>query len=279
MSKEIESKSLFQSTIQKGVAALYLVLRQYLDKQIELERIVKTAVLLIKSGAIKNNSIFQEIAKVCILRQKPDGGWIGVEDSVWAVAFLRAFEEYAHKYKNGLDWLKKQQLNDGGWGKTNRDIGRIPITGILVYLLPELSNKDSAYWLDNEWKRDFSLNPKLTYKGAFYLMALKSSDNKFANRDLLDNTLDWLASQQNEDYGWGPCKGHPIGSTPFCTGVALTGLLQYHHRINRDLITSGLKWIEMNQLEDGLWPDHYIEEGSIWSLYALTEWHKLLKAI
>jgi len=38
-----------------------------------------------------------------------------------------------------------------------------------------------------------------------------------------------------------------------------------------------LKWIKRNQLGDGLWADHYIEEGSAWCFYALTEGYKFLK--
>jgi len=276
-SKRNSGNKRYDLTIQKGLTALLLVLNQHLEKGIELERLVRLVVLLVKSGANKQNSVLKEIAEQCKLKQKADGGWIGVEDSVWSVAFLKEFREYSQEYRCGLDWLKKQQLKSGGWGKTSRDIGRIPITGLLLYLLPELSNKDSLRWLENEWKKDFSLNPKLTYKGAFSLMALRSTNYQFADSNLFDNTLDWLASQQNEDYGWGPCKGHPSGSTPFCTGVAITGLLQYPKRIDQNVITNGLKWIEKNQLEDGLWPDHYIEEGSIWSFYALTKGYKLLK--
>jgi len=263
--------------IQKGLAAILLTLKQYLEKEIELERVVRVALLLIKSGVNQNNSIFQAIAKRCLVEQKNDGGWIGVEDSIWCVAFLKEFQEYPNEYKRGLEWLKKQKLKSGGWGKTKRDIGRIPITGILLFLLPELSNKDSLGWLENKWKKEFSYNPKLTYKSAFTLMTLKSNDYQFDDSGLLNNTIDWLTSQQNEDYGWGPCKGLPIGSTPFCTGVAMIGLLQYPDRIDQNVISNGLNWIENNQLENGLWPDHYIEEGSIWSLYALTEGYKLLK--
>lgn len=263
--------------IQKGLTALFLILRQYLDKRIEIARIVRVAVLLIASGASKKNSIFQEIAKLCSILQKDDGGWIDVEDSMWSVAFLKEFEEYSQEYERGLEWLRKQQLESGGWGRTSRDIGRIPVTGVLLYLLPELSNKHSLEWLESEWKKEFRLNPKLTYKAAFILMALESCNYKFNDVYLFNNTFNWLASQQNEDYGWGPCKGHPVGTTPFCTGVALTGLLQYPNRADPNVIANGLKWIEKNQLEDGLWPDHYIEEGSIWSFYALTEGYKFLK--
>lgn len=264
-------------SIQKGVGALLHIIQEFFDKGIELERICRVAVLLCQSGVNKNNSIFQKIAKRCLDEQNDDGGWVGVEDSIWCVAFLKNFEDYSQGYKCGLNWLQKQKLESGGWGKTKRDIGRIPITGILLFLLPELSNNDSLRWLENEWKKEFTLNPKLTYKSAFTLMTLKSNNYQFDDSDLLNNTINWLTSQQNDDYGWGPFKGQPIGSTPFCTGVAMIGLLQYPDRVDQNVISNGLNWIENNQLENGLWPDHYIEEGSIWSLYALTEGYKMLK--
>ncbi|HEC65715.1 MAG TPA: hypothetical protein ENI23_10490, partial [bacterium] len=200
-----------------------------------------------------------------------------VEDSIWCVAFLKNFNECSREYKIGLHWLKEQKLKEGVWGKTKRDIGRIPITGLLLYLLPELSTVDSLKWLESEWTREFGLNPKLTYKSAFTLMASKKNDYQFSDSHLFNDTVNWLQSQQNEDYGWGCCQGHPVGSTPFCTGVAITGLLQYPDRIDPNVIVNGLKWIEKNQLEEGLWPDHYIEEGSVWTFYALTEGYKFLK--
>ncbi len=263
--------------IQKGLTALFLILKQYLDKRIELERIARVAVLLKRSGVNQNNSIFLEIAERCFAEQKDDGGWIGVEDTAWCTAFLKYFEEHTPEYKRGLDWLKIQKLENGGWGKTHRDIGRIPITGTLLYLLPELSDSNSISWLEREWEREFDINPRLTYKGAFTLMAFKSGDCQFSDTLLFNKTLDWLASQQNEDYGWGACRGHPVGSTPFSTGVAITGLLQYPENIDQNVIANGLKWIEKNQLEEGLWSDHYIEEGSAWTLYALTEGYKFLR--
>ncbi|MBA7662615.1 hypothetical protein ES703_70644 [subsurface metagenome] len=267
----------YQVAIQKGLSALFLTLIQYLGKQIDLERIVRVAVLLKWSGVNQNNSVFQEIAKRCLAEQKDDGGWIEVEDSIWCVAFLKDFEEYSQAYKSGLIWVNNQKLQNGVWGKTKRDIGRIPITGLLLYLLPELSNVDSLKWLESELKREFGLNPKLTYKSAFALMASKKNNYQFSDSHLFNNTVNWLKSQQNEDYGWGYCQGHPVGSTPFCTGVAITGLLQYPDRIDPNVIVNGLKWIEKNQLEEGLWPDHYIEEGSVWAFYALTEGYKFLK--
>lgn len=268
---------LYYLAIRKGVSSLLLILEQYLEKEIELERLARVAVLLIKSGVSIHNSTFYKIRRHCLSLQKTDFGWIANEDSVWCVALLKELNENLEEYHLGSQWLGNRKLKCGGWGKTNRDIGRITITGILLYLLPELANKASLEWLEREWKKDFGLNPKLTYKAAFTLMAIKSTGFEFVDNVLFDNTLNWLMSQQNEDNGWGPVKGHPIGSTPFCTGVALIGLLQYPDKIHSTIITNGLKWLKENQLEDGMWPDHYIEEGSIWSLFALIEGFKYLK--
>ena len=116
MKKEIYRNN--EISIKKGLISLFLTLEQYLKKQIELGRIVKVAVLLIKSGVNKNNSIFQTIAKRCLNEQKDDGGWIDVEDSLWCIAFLKEFKKYFKEYKHGLDWLNKQKNINGGWGKT-----------------------------------------------------------------------------------------------------------------------------------------------------------------
>jgi hypothetical protein len=96
-------------------------------------------------------------------------------------------------------------------------------------------------------------------------MAFRSCESRFGDHQLFSDTVDWLSHQQNEDSGFGPFRGQPIGSTPFNTGVAITGLLQYPEKAERTTIANGIKWIEENQLDDGLWPDHYIEEGSAWA--------------
>lgn len=277
MNRKRQNNEGLQRTAQKGLFGLLHVLKEFAQKQIELERLARVAVLLLKSGASKNNSIFREIGESCLSQQRSDGGWTCVEDSVWSVALLAHFSEFSKEYRHGLNWLREQQLENGGWGKTNRDMGRIPITGTVLHLLPELSTKKSLEWLNSEWRKDFSLNYKLTYKGGFFLMASRILENELIDINLVHGTLSWLESQQNEDFGWGPSRGHPVGSTPFCTGLALTGLLQYPDIISRDVIATGLEWLQKNQLEDGLWPDHYIEEGSAWSFYALTEGYKFLK--
>lgn len=265
--------------IQRGLVALFQILQEYLDKGIDLERICRVAVLLCQSGVNRRNSIFKKIAKRCSTNQKKDGGWIGVEDSIWCTAFLREFKEYEYNsaFQSGLNWLEKQKLKDGGWGKTKRDSGRIPITGTLLYLLPELSNIDSCRWLEHEWKKEFGLHPRLTYKSAFTLMALKKNNHQFADTDLLDNSLNWLISQQNEDHGFGLWKGHCMGSDPWCTGVSIIGLLQYPDKVPERVISNSLRWLKEKQLQNGLWPYHYVEEGSSWALYALARGYSFLR--
>ena len=257
--------------IQRGLIGLFRTLQEYLDKGIELERLCRVAVLLGQSGVNRNNSVFKKIAKRCFAEQKMDGGWVGVEDSVWCVAFLRAFEEYHDAFENGLSWLEDQKLKCGGWGKTKRDVGRIPITGTLLYLLPELSDHDSCKWLEDEWKREFSLRPRLTYKCAFALMGLQKSGYQFIESELLDNSVQWLVSQQNEDCGFGPWTGHSVGSDPWCTGVSVIGLLQYPDKVSESIIINSLKWLDAKQLPNGLWSCHYVDEGSSWALYALAK--------
>lgn len=266
-----------QIAVEKGLLALLHVLPQYLEKGIEIERLCRVSVLLIKSGAYKYNKVFDRIARKCVKAQKTDGGWIGVEDSAWCVALLRELD-FSSPYLKGLDWIKKQQLSSGSWGKTDRDYGRIVITGLILFLTPELSNKNTLKWLETEWRKEFSSNPALTYKCAFSLLSLNGYKSQLKNDVLFNNSFEWLQSQQNNDCGWGPFKGHPVGSTPFCTGVALTGLLHNPEKADKQIIANGLKWIETNQLENGLWSDHYIEEGSAWCFYALTEGYKFLRA-
>ncbi len=267
---------MYVMSLQKGIVALLNVLQEFLHKGIELERLCRVAVLLCESGVSKNNLLFKKIAERCLVEQKRDGGWVGVEDSIWCVSLLKKYEEYNQEYSKGMGWLEGQQLKDGGWGKTVRDKGRIPITGVLLYLLPELARLDSCRWLENEWVREFNSNPKLTYKCAFTLMGLKSSNHQFTD-NYLANSVNWLVTQQNEDHGFGPWKGHTVGSDPWCTGIATVGLLQYPKKVPQKTIANSLKWLKEKQLEAGLWSHHYVDEGSVWALYALVKGHDFLK--
>jgi hypothetical protein len=87
----------------------------------------------------------------------------------------------------------------------------------MLYFLPQLASKSSLKWLEKKWRHELEINPGLTYKGAFTLMAFKRNNYPPTNSQLISQTIQWLATQQNDDFGWGPWKGHSVGSDPWCT--------------------------------------------------------------
>ncbi len=263
-----------KNAIIKSTGALLLTLKEYIKKKIELERIARLSVLLIKSNSHFANPLFKSIALRITREQKKDGGWVGVEDAIWNLSLLKEYDEFVENYYKGLKWLLSQKV-EGGWGKNHRDIARIPLTGNLLYLIPEISGgENTLQWLTEEMKKEMKCSPILTYKTAFTLMALKKCGDKNSSTPFLLNMQKCLVSQQETDGGWGPWKKHPVGPSPYCTAVSLLGLLQYPSEIAKKSINKGAKWLLKHQLDNGLWPEHYIEEGSAWSLYALSKYYR-----
>jgi squalene cyclase len=108
------------------------------------------------------------------------------------------------------------------------------------------------------------------------MMAFRQSGYHPENQDLIAKSIHWLCSQQNDDGGWGPWKGHSVGSDPWCTAIGIVGLLQYPDTVPQKVLWNGLEWLEEKQLPNGLWPYHYIDDGSSWALYALTMGYSFL---
>lgn len=266
-----------ETTIQRSVISLSQVAKEFLRKRIELTRICRVAVLLKKSGVNPNTILYHELAEKCIDLQRDDGGWTDVVETLWCTALLNSFDEFSDHVKSGLKWLRDQRHNDGGWGKSIRDPARIPVTGLLLYLLPQLSSDKDLKWLENKWYQEQEFEPCLTYKAAFTLMAFSQNNYHPENQDLISKTVCWLSSQQNDDGGWGPWRDHPVGSDPWCTGIDMVGLLQHPDEIPQKVSWKASKWLREKQLPNGLWPYHYIEEGSTWALYALVMGYSLLK--
>lgn len=263
--------------IQRGVGALLQTIHEFLNKGIELERASRVAVLLSQSGLNNNNSIFQQLFKDCVSAQKDDGGWLGVVDTLWCTSFLEAYDKESDVINNALSWLIEQRHEEGSWGKNKRDIGRITVTGQMLYFIPQLVSKSSLNWLEKKWKEELDLDPKLTYKGAFTLMAFNRNNYQPTDSQIISKTIEWLVAQQNEDLGWGPWKGHPVESDPWCTGITIVGLLQYPNKVPKKVILDGLEWLKIKQLPNGLWPYHYIEQGSSWALCALAMGYNFLE--
>ncbi len=264
------------TTVQRSVMSLSQIVSNFLCKGIELTRVCRLAVLLRESGINPNTILYHKLAEKCIDVQRDDGGWTDVVETMWCASLLNFFGEFSDSVEKALEWLRSQRHNDEGWGKSRRDSARIPVTGLLLYLLPKLSSNQDCKWLENKWYQEMEIEPCLTYKAAFTLMAFSRNDHHPEDEDLIAKSVRWLCGQQNDDGGWGPWKGHSIGSDPWCTGISMVGLLQYPDKVPQKVLRNGLEWIKEKQLPDGLWAYHYIEDGSSWALYALTMGYSFL---
>lgn len=208
--------------------------------------------------------------------QQGDGGWININETVFLCVLSRLRPTLHDCYLAALSWLNSVRKTNSGWGMSDRDVPRIPNTGLLLHLLPELSNQDAVNWLMNEWKRDFQGSTRLTYKGAFFLLGLSASGVAVGDCSLIEETYSFLFHEQNNDGGFGPWKDHPIGSDPWSTGIVLLGLLSYPELVKREVIEKAVNWLAENQLPNGLWPYHHIEEGSAYAYWGLVEALKYL---
>ncbi len=265
-----------EAAIQRSIICLSQIVRNFYFKEIELTRICRVAVLSKESGINPDTILYHKLAKKCIDMQRDDGGWTDVVETMWCTSLLNFFGEFSDPVEKALRWLRGQSYKDGGWGKSIRDPARIPVTGLLLYLLPQLSSDRDLKWLESKWYQERKHKPCLTYKAAFTLMAFRKNDYHPENQDLISKTVRWLSGQQNDDGGWGPWKGHPVGSDLWCTGIDMVGLLQFPDKVSQKALWKALKWLKKKQLPNGLWPYHYIEEGSSWALYALTMGYSFL---
>lgn len=248
-----------------------------LDNNLESIRIARTGTCLLLTGSHQNNPAILKSANSILGVQQEDGGWIDAEETIWCLAFLERLGWATEKYfESGLIWLKSQRDRGGGWGRINRDTPRIPITGLLLHLLPELSDPEAVLWLKNEWRKDLESDTRLTYKGGFFLLGLSASGVLVNDCPLIEETSTYLFEEQNEDGGFGPWKDHPIGSDPWSTGIVLLGLLSYPEFVKRVVIEKTVNWLAETQLPNGLWPCHYVEEGSAYAYWGLVEALKYL---
>ncbi|MFH1977451.1 MAG: prenyltransferase/squalene oxidase repeat-containing protein [Pseudomonadota bacterium] len=232
---------------------------------------------MLLTGGHRNNPVIAKSANSILGVQQNDGGWIDIEETMWCLAFLGRLGWATEKYfESGLTWLNSQRHHGGGWGRINRDKPRIPITGLLLHLLPELSDSKDVSWLKDEWGKDLKSDTRLTYKGGFFLLGLSASDVSANDCPLIEETFTYLYEEQNEDGGFGPWKNHPIGSDPWSTGIVLLGLLSYPEFLKRAVIEKTVNWLAETQLPNGLWPCHYIEEGSAYAYWGLVEALKYL---
>lgn len=246
---------------------------------IEVSRTCCPVVVVSKCGEIQFQN---EAMNVVQEKQRDDGGWSDVLETAWALDFLgrkSSTGKLDEDYKKGMAWLEREKTVRGAWGRTSRDISRIPVTGWVLTLLPELADEKSLSWLENEWKKDLNSETKLTYKGALTLMAFAATKARPKDESLIHETIEYLMTEQNEDGGYAPWKGHPVGSEPWSTGIDLLGLTAFPELVKPEVLEMTLDWLGKNQLTNGLWPCHYIEEGSAYCYWGAVEAMKYLKRI
>ncbi len=245
--------------------ALQALVRQLLDNDIELVRPCRTGCLLLLSG-LTANSLPSELTNRVYAEQHTDGGWVGPDDTMWSLLFLKLLgHRDADAFVKGVSFLHARRANQFGWGRSERDIPRIPITGRILHFLPEVHRPEYTDGLMKLWTKE---KDSLTYKASFTLAAMRTAGSQPAQNSAIRQAIEWLTRQQNTDGGFSPWKGHPVGSDIYCTAISILGLLQYSAEVPHEVIEKAVEWMSVRQLGNGLWAYHQIEDGAAWGLYA-----------
>jgi prenyltransferase beta subunit len=135
--------------------------------------------------------------------------------------------------------------------------------------LPDIVDDKALTWVSEQWEADLAGPTPLTYKGAFYLLST-SHLQAHSGGELIERTITYLEQEQNEDGGFGPWKGHPIGSCPWTTGVVLWGLSKAASKVSSNTVRRAMSWLESKQLPNGLWPYHYLDDATSMVLIGLS---------
>jgi len=258
-----------RTSIIRAIGSLTNMAKEMESKHLELRRITQVCSILLRAG-LSPTCVSRTLVERCIEEQQKDGGWIAVSDTVWNLYFLKQLDHqlYKSQISDALSFLQDQRNSHGLWGRSKRDIERVPVTGLLLHLLPELADPDTLSLLEQLWRGERN---GLTYKAAYTLLAFKRNGYQTRETSLIDNTVSWLMRNQREDGGYAPWKTHPVYSDVYCTAVATLGLLQYTELVSPQVLNLCLQWLEANQLPQGIWAFHEIEDGASWGLWALVE--------
>ncbi len=260
-----------ESIIKKATMGLAYFMYQGIQQKLESIRLARAGYALLTSGcSVSGNFPGDNLSSYLVDNQQKDGGWADVEETLWCLAYLNAFgERYDTELANGGKWLTSVQLPCGAWGKSERDQPRIPVTALASVLVPDVLSDDSLRWLKTQWEEDIESPTQLTYKGAYFLLTSVHIEAQY-NTELMDRTLIYLNNEQEKDGGFGPWKGHPIGSDPWSTGIALWGLSKVRGEVPKQTIERALSWLSSKQLPNGLWPYHYLDDGTAMALIGIA---------
>lgn len=272
-------------TLSFSGRALLNVLSRFLARGIELERIARVYWALTDCGVTVPLVLQEKLLRRILAEQRDDGGWIGLFDTMWIILALRriCLDFDRQVIAKAIAFIKKNENSGGGWGRCLRDMSRVPVTGAIIWLVPEARSSQSYRWLLNEWTREWDKTgnePSLTYKGAFTLLAFQHYDADDTILPVLRDTAVWLAGQQDPSGGFGPWKGHPIGVLPSITGLCCEALSS-QRLVNtfRETLVKAARHLIATQIANGLWPDHYIDVGSAYAMHALHAVASVLEVI
>ena len=229
------------------------------SRYLETIRIARATYALLLAGVSISGNLFQRMIVVFKERQHSDGGWSDPEETAWVVGCIKALKGIEYPaVQSAIEWLNDERKAEGGWGSHSRDQARIRNTALISVFAPEVIQPKDTNWLLNEWRKDFNGPVRLSYKAGFFLLAMGPG----LDDDLIDKTIRHLAEDQNEDGGFAPWKGHPIGSDPWSTGVVLWGLSRWGELADRTVLERALEWLHRTQLPSGYWPYHYLDDGA-----------------
>lgn len=258
----------------RAIMSLLNMCNEMFRKNIEIRRITKTCTLLLMSG-LSPKDIPRKIVDKCLSSQKDDGGFIGNTDTLWNIKFLEFYPQYERERNCAIEWLLSNNGDEEGLGRSKRDMHRIPVTGLALYLLPEIAAEKKLEWLENTWSSELN---SLTYKAAYTILAFNKNEYKpKKNNNLISETASWLAEQQETSGGFAPWLNHPVGENVYCTAVALLALISMQDDSYRETIERAYKYLCVTQLKSGIWAYHEIEDGASWGLYALSQAEKYLE--
>jgi len=238
-------------------------------------RVARAVFSLLQAGCSAYTQAFQTIAEHLYQNQQPDGGWSDPVETAWAAGIIGLVRgEKDDAFKSAKGWLNAARNTGGGWGHHARDHARIPATALISVLVPEVIKKTDLGWMTTEWQRDFESPVRLSYKAGFYLLAMPKDQKD----ELVAQTIAHLCQDQNDDGGFAPWKGHPIGSDPWSTGVVLWGLSRWVDQVDHAALEKALIWLQETQLPSGYWPYHYLDDGTSLALIGSVAALKSIKA-
>jgi len=233
------------------------------ERKLEPIRTARAVVSLLLAGSNTNSLLIRKACAHLLDAQVENRGWSDPEETAWAIGAIQGLgDEKEDLTQSAIEWFHAVRHPNGGWGLHPRDKARIRITALISELVPDVIIEKDTQWLVQEWQNDFSGSVRLSYKAGFFLLAVSNMPED----DLIARTIDHLFDDQNEDGGFGPWKGHPIGSDPWSTGVVLWGLSKWVEKVDKKVIEKAIDWLRKSQLPNGYWPYHYLDDGTSMAL-------------